>query len=69
MSQQSIPDKINAVVAYASGDFRYEEVNIPEIEYEDEIIIKIAGYGICANDVFAFSGADRYWETKTKMPL
>src|SRR5699024_9540178 len=55
------PEKMNAIVAYAPKDYRYEEVATPTIEHEDEIIIKVEGCGICAGDIKAYDGAPSFW--------
>lgn len=49
--------KMNAVVAYGAGDYRYEEVEYPEAGI-DEIIIKIEAAGICASDRAVYLGQD-----------
>jgi len=55
-----IPEKMMAVVAYRPGDYRYEEVPVPQPE-EGEILIKIEACGVCAGDVKAEHGASRFW--------
>jgi len=55
-----IPDKMKAVVAYAPGDYRLENVLVPE-PGEGEILIKVEACGICAGDVKAEHGASRFW--------
>ncbi|MEI6157830.1 MAG: alcohol dehydrogenase catalytic domain-containing protein, partial [Atribacterota bacterium] len=42
------------------GDFRLEEIDIPEIG-AGEVLIKVGGCGICAGDVKTFHGAARIW--------
>jgi threonine dehydrogenase-like Zn-dependent dehydrogenase len=59
-SSGNIPKKMKAVVNYAPGDFRLEEVDVPEIG-PGEVLIKIGGCGICAGDVKTFHGAARIW--------
>jgi L-iditol 2-dehydrogenase len=56
----SIPKKMKALVAHGAGDFRYEEVAVPQIN-EDEILIKSLGCGICAGDIKSFHGAGMFW--------
>lgn len=46
---------MRAIVAYAPGDYRLEEVPVPEIG-EGEILLKVEGCGICAGDLKAFEG-------------
>ncbi len=55
-----IPKKMKAVVDYKPGDFRLEEVDVPEVGPE-EVLLKIGGCGICAGDVKAYHGAARIW--------
>jgi len=43
---ENIPRKMKAVVNYAPGDFRLEEVDVPEIGSE-EVLLKVGGCGIC----------------------
>jgi len=57
---ENIPRKMKAVVNYAPGDFRLEEVDVPEIGSE-EVLLKVGGCGICAGDVKTFHGAARIW--------
>lgn len=56
-----IPKTMRAVVAYAPGDYRLEEVETPKIENDKEIIVKLEACGICAGDVKAFYGAPSFW--------
>ncbi|HSV31544.1 MAG TPA: alcohol dehydrogenase catalytic domain-containing protein [Atribacteraceae bacterium] len=55
-----IPKKMKAVVDYKPGDFRLEEVNVPQVG-PGEVLIKVGGCGICIGDVKAFHGAARIW--------
>ena len=55
-----IPEKMKALVAYAPGDYRLENVAVPRAE-GDEIIIKVEACGVCAGDVKAFKGAPSLW--------
>ena len=55
-----IPKTMKAVVAYSPGDYRLEEVLVPEIG-PGEILIKVEGCGICAGDLKAFDGAPSFW--------
>ncbi|MEK5077996.1 alcohol dehydrogenase catalytic domain-containing protein [Solibacillus sp. FSL W7-1436] len=55
-----IPEKMKAVVAYAPGDYRLEEVDVPKLE-DGEILVKVEACGICAGDVKAFEGAPSFW--------
>jgi len=47
--------KIKGVVIYGKEDFRYQEVEIPKIGRE-EVLVKVARYGICAADPKIFHG-------------
>jgi len=52
--------KMMALVTYAPSDSRYEEVPVPQIG-AGEILIKTRGCGICASDIKAFHGSERFW--------
>ncbi|TCS77451.1 alcohol dehydrogenase catalytic domain-containing protein [Muricomes intestini] len=56
----NIPEKMNAVVAYAPGDYRLEQVETPRAG-EGEMILKVEACGICAGDVKAYHGAKSFW--------
>jgi erythritol/L-threitol dehydrogenase len=58
MSQ--VPEKMQALVAYAPGDYRLEEVDTPNAS-EGEIVIKVEACGICAGDLKAEHGAPSFW--------
>lgn len=64
-SSGDIPKTMKAVVAYAPGDYRYEEVPVPEVE-EREILIKVEGCGICAGDIKSYDGAPSFWGDETQ---
>lgn len=55
-------ETMKALRMYAPGDFRYEDVPVPEID-DDEILVKIEGCGICAGDVKTLHGGVRIWGT------
>ena len=55
-----LPEKMKAIVAYAPGDYRYEEVNVPRAG-EGEMILKVEACGVCAGDTKAFGGAPSFW--------
>ncbi|ROR04700.1 alcohol dehydrogenase catalytic domain-containing protein [Erwinia sp. JUb26] len=55
-----IPPRMKAVVAYAPGDYRLEEVDVPNIGPK-EILVKVEACGICAGDVKAYEGAPSFW--------
>lgn len=56
----NIPEKMNAVVAYAPGDYRLEQVETPRAG-DGEMILKVEACGICAGDVKAYHGAKSFW--------
>jgi len=56
----NIPTKMKALVAYGPNDFRYENVETPNIS-EDEILIKSLACGICAGDIKSYHGAGMFW--------
>ena len=55
-----LPKKMKAIVAYAPGDYRFEEVDTPRAG-EGEIILQVEACGICAGDTKAFAGAPSFW--------
>ena len=55
-----LPEKMKAIVAYAPGDYRFEEVDVPRAGSE-EMILKIEACGVCAGDTKAFGGAPSFW--------
>ncbi|UTB86654.1 MDR/zinc-dependent alcohol dehydrogenase-like family protein [Staphylococcus carnosus] len=66
MSNKNYPEKMNAIVAYAPKDYRYEEVDTPKIENPEEIIVKVEACGICAGDIKAYGGAPSFWGDETQ---
>jgi 2-desacetyl-2-hydroxyethyl bacteriochlorophyllide A dehydrogenase len=62
-----IPEKMKAVVAYAPGDYRLEEVAVPKID-DEEILVKVEACGICAGDIKAFHGAPSFWGGEGQPP-
>lgn len=56
----NLPQKMKAVVAYKPGDYRLEEVPLPEIG-DEEVLLKVGGCGICAGDVKGYHGAPSFW--------
>lgn len=53
-------EKMKALVAYAPGDYRLEEVERPHAG-EGEMILKVEACGICAGDTKAYGGAPSFW--------
>lgn len=66
MTKKNYPDTMNAVVAYAPEDYRYETVETPIIENGKEIIVKVEACGICAGDIKAYGGAPSFWGDETQ---
>ncbi|WP_274650854.1 MDR/zinc-dependent alcohol dehydrogenase-like family protein [Paenibacillus humicola] len=56
----TIPTKMKAVVAYAPGDYRLEEVPVPS-PGPGEMLVKVEACGICAGDIKAYGGAPSFW--------
>lgn len=56
----NLPEKMKAIVAYAPGDYRLEEVDVPRAG-EGEIVIKVEACGVCAGDIKAYHGAPSFW--------
>jgi len=52
---------MKAVRNYGPGDFRLEDIPIPQID-EDEILAKTEACGICAGDVKTYQGAPYLWD-------
>ncbi|OHV09347.1 MDR/zinc-dependent alcohol dehydrogenase-like family protein [Kushneria phosphatilytica] len=67
-STEEIPATMQAVVAYGPGDYRYEEVPVPELENEHEILVRVEGCGICASDIKSFHGAPSFWGDEFQPP-
>ena len=60
MRPNQLPDTMQAVVAYAPGDYRFETVDVPRAG-PDDIIIEVEACGICAGDIKTFDGAPSFW--------
>ncbi len=60
---ETLPKTMRAVVAYAPGDYRFEEVETPRAG-PDDIIVKVEACGICAGDIKACDGAVSFWGGK-----
>jgi threonine dehydrogenase-like Zn-dependent dehydrogenase len=58
--EEDLPKTMRAVVAYAPGDYRLEEVPVPRAG-ADDIIIKVEACGICAGDIKSYVGAESFW--------
>lgn len=55
-----LPETMQAIVAYAPGDYRLETVEVPRAG-PDDIIIEVEACGICASDIKTFEGAPSFW--------
>ena len=55
-----IPETMQAVMAYAPRDYRFETVPVPRAG-ADDIIIEVEACGICAGDFKAYDGAPSFW--------
>jgi 2-desacetyl-2-hydroxyethyl bacteriochlorophyllide A dehydrogenase len=64
-TMSNIPQKMKAIVAYAPGDYRLEEVDVP-VAGPGEILIKVEACGICAGDIKAYTGAPSFWGDETQ---
>jgi 2-desacetyl-2-hydroxyethyl bacteriochlorophyllide A dehydrogenase len=64
---KSIPEKMRALVAYAPGDNRLQEVPVPK-PGKGEILIRVEACGICAGDLKAYNGAPSFWGGKGNPP-
>ncbi|SJZ91319.1 MDR/zinc-dependent alcohol dehydrogenase-like family protein [Consotaella salsifontis] len=59
----TLPETMQAVVAYAPHDYRFETVPVPRAG-PDDIIIEVEACGICASDIKTFIGAPSFWGDK-----
>ena len=57
--------KMMGLNIYAPFDYRYEEVDVPEVG-EGEILLKITGSGICASDTKTYHGGKRVLGTVSR---
>ena len=51
--------KMKAAVLYGIHDVRIEEVNMPRIEEDDEVIVKLKATGVCPTDVRKYTGTSQ----------
>jgi len=65
INHTELPLTMQAVVAYAPGDYRLEEVGVPKVG-EGEVLIKVEACGICAGDLKAYEGAPSFWGDDTQ---
>src|SRR5699024_4638303 len=60
-----IPKTMQAVVCYAPGDYRLEEVDVPT-PGPGEILCRVELVGICMSDVKVYHGAPSFWGDDTQ---
>ncbi len=60
MDFSDLPKTMQAVVCYGPEDYRLEEVPVPEVG-PGEVLVRIAGVGICASDIKCYTGAPLFW--------
>jgi threonine dehydrogenase-like Zn-dependent dehydrogenase len=53
-------ETMQAIVAHAPGDYRFERLPIPEAG-DGDIVIRVEACGICAGDLKCFQGGKRFW--------
>lgn len=56
----NIPERMKALVAHGTGDYRLEDVPVPK-PGRGEILLAVEGCGICAGDLKAAQGVARFW--------
>lgn len=57
---EKLPEKMKAVVVYAPGEYKYEEVDRPKAG-KGEVVIKVGHCGICGSDLKVSEGASMFW--------
>ncbi len=60
-----LPKRMNAVVNHGRGDFRYEELPVPQPGPE-EVLIRVLTTGICGSDIKCFQGAPWFWGDESR---
>ncbi|MDA3920879.1 MAG: alcohol dehydrogenase catalytic domain-containing protein [Salinisphaera sp.] len=60
-----IPKTMQAVVCYAPGDYRLEEVDVPT-PGPGEMLCRVELAGICMSDVKVYHGAPSFWGDETQ---
>jgi threonine dehydrogenase-like Zn-dependent dehydrogenase len=60
MNMSELPKTMRAVVCYGPDDYRLEEAPVPDVD-PGEVLVKIAGVGICASDIKCYTGAPLFW--------
>jgi threonine dehydrogenase-like Zn-dependent dehydrogenase len=56
----AMPKTMRAVVCHGPGDYRLEEVPVPQAG-AGEVVVRIDAAGICASDVKCYTGAPLFW--------
>lgn len=51
---------MKAAVVYGVNDLRLEEIKKPQIERDDQILLKIKAVGICGSDIHILHGANPF---------
>ncbi|TDF99833.1 alcohol dehydrogenase catalytic domain-containing protein [Paenibacillus piri] len=58
---------MKALVVYGPGNYRLEEVPVPEAG-EGELVIRVEACGICASDIKTYHGAPKIWGGEGNAP-
>src|SRR3954447_19844399 len=58
--QQSVPNKMQAVICHGPQDYRLEEVTTP-VPGPGEALVRVEAVGICASDLKCYHGAAKFW--------
>lgn len=66
--KEGIPSRMKAVVAFAPGDYRLQEVEVPSIG-PGEILVKVEACGICAGDVKAWEARRASGAMTSSLPI
>lgn len=61
----TIPATMRAVVCHGPGDYRLDEVPVPE-PGEGEALVRVEAVGICASDLKCYHGAAKFWGDATR---
>ena len=61
-----LPKKMNAVVNHGRGDFRYQELPVPQ-PGKKEVLIRVLTTGICGSDIKCFQGAPWFWGDEDRL--
>jgi threonine dehydrogenase-like Zn-dependent dehydrogenase len=65
LESDHLPKRMNAVVNHGRGDFRYEELPVPQPGPE-EVLIRVLTTGICGSDIKCFQGAPWFWGDESR---